>query len=142
MGCRLGYDFVEEDTLESYALKGDVGAIFTRQTITVAGQRLTAQIERFHMIAPDAADPFAVDPGFPNVRILDADPAFASLPPDAGVIHPFNIILRPHSGGPVVLPINLRYLPAAGSESSQVTIRAPSIANGEVEGTLFTSRRR
>ena len=140
-GCRLGYDFVEEDTLESYALdlgfgvNLGFGAVY--QTITVSGQQVVLYDVPFHMIAPDPADPFVVDPGFPNVRILDADPEYASLPPDPGVIYPANIVLRPHSGGQVVLPINLRYLPVDGSESSQVTIRVSTIANGEVEGTLF-----
>ena len=140
-GCRLGYHFVEEDTLESYALNLGIGvnlgfgAIY--QTITVSGQQVVLYDVPFHMIAPDPADPLVVDPGFPNVRILDADPEYTSLPPDPGVIYPANIVLRPHSGGQVVLPINLRYLPVDGSESSQVTIRVSTIANGEVEGTLF-----
>ena len=139
-GCRLGYHFVEEDTLESYELARAVGASNVRQTIRIAGQNVVTDILPFHMIAPDAADPFVVDPGFPNVRILDADPAFASLPPNPGVIYPADIVLRPHSGGEVVLPIYLRYLPAAATGSTILaTIRAPSIANGEVQGTLFTA---
>ena len=123
-GCRLGYHFVEEDTLESYEFKSGVGASISIQTITVSGLPVTAWIPQFHMIAPVAADPWVVDPGFPNVRILDADPEFVSARPRPGYVYPFNIVLRPHSGGPVVLPIKLRYLPVDGSESAQVTIRA------------------
>ena len=139
-GCRLGYHFVEEDTLESYELARAVGASNVRQTIRIAGQNVVTDILPFHMIAPDAADPFVVDPGFPNVRILDADPAFASLPPNPGVIYPADIVLRPHSGGEVVLPIYLRYLPAAATGSTILaTIRATPGANGRVDGTLFIS---
>ena len=139
-GCRLGYDFVEEDTLESYELARAVGASNVSQTIRIAGQNVVADILPFHMIAPAEADPFVVDPGFPNVRIQDADPAFASNPPDAGVIYPATIVLRPHSGGPVALPINLRYLPAAATGSTILaTIRAAPGANGQVRGTLFVS---
>ena len=137
-GCRLGYHFVEEDTLESYELAPCTLPL--SKPSPLRARKSWNNIPPFHMIAPDPADPLVVDPGFPNVRILDADPAFASNPPEPGMIYPVNIVLRPHSGGQVVLPIKLRYIPADGSESTRSPSGRRPWRQRRGAGTLFISR--